>query len=1043
MPMPEKISESTTATLSLPDRDEPQDHSLTVVEVQGQEGMSDLFHYVVQAHSDDGRPLLDEAQPNVGESIQLMFHRPNEGTRSVTGIIARVVEHADPLGSDQIHYEINIRPRLWRLTLSRHYRTFTDRKIIQEDDGETGVLETLLQDVGYSTDEILISLDDAYAEQSHLVQHGETDFAFFQRLVSESGVAYFLDGNDAIHLIDRSATDRLLLYKRAADDGMGTSASLRPATQRRDQQEGRLLSYALERNTIPKSISAYDSRPGTGRFASGSVGVDEPGATGSIHEYPSGLGRSNNYAFSTSASNPWTQGPALQVRREDQLRSAYAKIRGETNARLLGIGMVFEMEEAYCPSVVRQFQTTSSTNTHSQSVLPVLVQRLRVSLTQGIGYRAEVEAHPLQAMQESDNKTTEAPNIRGPRFTEATESENEAATSAYQLKTTPHPGPRVGTMAGVHLGEVQDVSSRTESQRKFAMVKVRLDANTDTGQPGDATVWARVMSFGGGRGSEWGTQWIPREGAKVVVAYPEGSDGTSPIVLGTLMNYHQTSPFYQEGDLTKISGLRTRSDRGDDGVVHNEIRFKDEKHKEEVRISAPHNRTEFTGLQKDVDEKRTYHKRSFDTVPDNYVPHPRQYITPKEWSELPQRSDKICRLDPYILEIAEEYEATDDPPQRLSYAEWQKLNDETLFRLRTEEELEGEIKAFRDGVEALRDKAECQEITLAQFEGKVPVDGKQITESSYAEDPPRAFRKAYALQSVGKNAYLIEPHQEMYGADTVERVMGASGDNRRVHYAAGGTLEACEGTYRIHSFGDRLEICRKEAGNDGDVIDQDASEDWEMPRLPNKLQSFRKENPILILSKDGSIVLQSKKGISLQSEGDVNIQSGGSVNLDAKSNVNVNAGSSIELKSNILIDFLSNKIDVGDGDKTNQITMAGKIFKKETDQDIEDAQIWENETKLGAHELKLMGSEEVGLVNSLVGVEQGSTILSFNVIPGIGIGWSVLDVGLTGIEATQSLAEVESEALKTWNGGVQAIGSGIKNKYSALKNRIAALNSNP
>lgn len=997
--------------------------SLDVVEVVGEEQLSGLFCYVVSVDQDASvqtSPRLDTA---VGTTATLTFHRGGGRERSVTGIVSRVMEHATN-DTNRRRYELELRPRLWQLTLSRHYRTFTDCKIVQNnaDDDNEGVLDRLLRAAGYASDDITTTLRDVYTEHAHLVQHGETDFDLFQRLAAEAGVEYVIDGNDTIYLIDQTDTKALPTYQRVSETG-GFSSTLQPATTQTNEREGRLYHYGVERNAIPQSLSVRNDRPAAGRQASESVGVTGPGAMGGIHEYPGGLGTRGRYSMTSAQQSPWTAGPNLRDRRANQLRAAQTFVRCETNARLLGGGMVFEMERSACPSVVEHFAASGN---GSDSRLELIVRRLRVHLRPNKGYRAEVEAFPAQTMNPSgqDDAAQDTPHLRGARFATVADEDDGMASEAspYRMRTEASPGPGPGSLSGLHLGTVQDATPPDDTKKKFAMVKVRLQADHDPALEGQE-VWARVMGHGGGPGAEWGTQFIPREGATVVVAYPGGSDRSDPIVLGTLLDYRQTSPFYREGDLTDFSGIRTRSDRGDEGVVHNEIRFKDDQGKEEIRIQAPHNRTDFTGLEKDVREKRTYHKRK-SSIPDaTYAPKPRTYITRHERKALPTRSDPICHMTSFLKELIAEYGSRRRMKEDIDYAAWTRKAEETTFVLRTDEELDDEHEDFQKGVAALREIPACREITLEQFVGDVPVNGKRITESSYNEDPPRAFRKAYTLQSIGQGGYEIEPHQELYSTETIERTIGDA-PARRLQYTEGGALDACQGEYRIHTFGDRLEICRT-AEDDPDVFDQHATEDWAMGDLPGNVADLTEETPIVVLNKDGSIVLRSTEGISLETAGDINLDAGKNVNINAESQIKGVSSTSILFNAKNEIKSTSKSILLG-GSKTNSVSVKGTKFSKAVDEDENTG--LQNEINFLSHGCYILGSEEKLASNVTGGFEMSGLTLEFGlrgvstafettsiITAPISSGIKTLQMAASLTEAVMSILQSEKSAVSEEN----------------------------
>lgn len=110
-------------------------------------------------------------------------------------------------------------------------------------------------------------------------------------------------------------------------------------------------------------------------------------------------------------------------------------------------------------------------------------------------------------------------------------------------------------------------------------IRVRFHWQTDE----HAACWARVTEPWAG--ASWGSQWIPRVGMEVLVAFL-GGDASRPIVLGCLRNATHPAPFslpYEKA----ISGIRTRSTPGGDG--YNELSFNDTKGAEAIGLRAERN----------------------------------------------------------------------------------------------------------------------------------------------------------------------------------------------------------------------------------------------------------------------------------------------------------------------------------------------------------------------------------------------------------------------------------------------------------------------
>jgi type VI secretion system secreted protein VgrG len=136
-------------------------------------------------------------------------------------------------------------------------------------------------------------------------------------------------------------------------------------------------------------------------------------------------------------------------------------------------------------------------------------------------------------------------------------------------------------MEGVHTALVLGPDGEEIYTDDLARVKVRFywdhrDEATDA-----QSVWARVVQPWAGNG--WGTQFIPRVGTEVAVAFVDG-DPDRPIVIGGLYN-GRDKPIYTKADKTK-SGFRTRSSLKGGSSDFNEYTFDDKKGSELIYQQA-------------------------------------------------------------------------------------------------------------------------------------------------------------------------------------------------------------------------------------------------------------------------------------------------------------------------------------------------------------------------------------------------------------------------------------------------------------------------
>ncbi len=116
---------------------------------------------------------------------------------------------------------------------------------------------------------------------------------------------------------------------------------------------------------------------------------------------------------------------------------------------------------------------------------------------------------------------------------------------------------------------------------KYCCIKVHFhwDQKGKSKDTNDSSCWIRVAQLMSG--SNWGSVYIPRVGQEVVVSFLEG-DPDKPLVVGCVYNDQFMPPYSESQD--KISTTKTVTFTDDKGF--NEIRFNDEKEKEEIFIHA-------------------------------------------------------------------------------------------------------------------------------------------------------------------------------------------------------------------------------------------------------------------------------------------------------------------------------------------------------------------------------------------------------------------------------------------------------------------------
>jgi type VI secretion system secreted protein VgrG len=151
-------------------------------------------------HDIDFARVVGKAARFVLESGRLHAH---SGTRVWNGVVRQLeLIKSEPAGTGTSTWAVTVAPRLWLLTQRRNYRIFQFLS-------EVGVAVKLLEE--WQIDHRLALDPREYPARKYKVQYGESDYAFFARILEEVGITWFFE--------DDGQTTRLVLTDRpqAAD----------------------------------------------------------------------------------------------------------------------------------------------------------------------------------------------------------------------------------------------------------------------------------------------------------------------------------------------------------------------------------------------------------------------------------------------------------------------------------------------------------------------------------------------------------------------------------------------------------------------------------------------------------------------------------------------------------------------------------------------------------------------------------------------------------------------------------------------------------
>jgi len=476
--------------------------------MDGFEELGRLYQYELELVSLKQDLALDDL---LGKDLTVEMDLPSGDTRYVHGY---VTEFSLTGGRGRYAtYSAIIHPWFWFLTQTSDCRIFQGKKVPE-------IIKEVCRDLGFT--DFKDSLTAEYRNWEYCVQYRETDFNFISRLMEQEGIYYFFEHEDGKHTL-------------VMCDAYGAHSPLPnyekipyyPPTEsvRREHIHDWNLSKSVRTGSC--AIGAFHFlKPKANLEVTSSIMHPHAHDDLEIYDYPGEYyerGEGDRY---------------VGVRMEE-LACDYERVKGETNARGVFPGGLFELEEFPRDDQNREYLVVSTQH----------------SVT-GVNY-----------------ESGDASSLKYDCSFEAINSQDPFRAA----RTTPKPivqGPQTALVVGKSGEEIWT--------DEYGRVKVQFHWDRYGKNDENSSCWIRVsQSWAGG---QWGGMSIPRMGQEVVVDFIEG-DPDRPIVTGRVYNKDNMPPYDLPADKTK-STLKSRSTKGASADNFNEIRFEDLKGSEEMYVHA-------------------------------------------------------------------------------------------------------------------------------------------------------------------------------------------------------------------------------------------------------------------------------------------------------------------------------------------------------------------------------------------------------------------------------------------------------------------------
>ncbi len=527
--------------------------TLSVRRYQASEGVSALFEVTVDAYS----PRDDvDLEGLLGRPATLVLHH-SMASASASRRYAGLCTAARQIGVEPngvSAYQIKIAPLLWMLTQRTNHRVFQHLSA-------PAIATRILAEWGIATD--LQIAPHGYPELEYRVQYGESDFAFFDRLLQEAGIAHTLrdsardgergaesevdDGNASVAatvvLSDRLAAAECreggpIRFEDAPSDAHGGPyvTAVRIAHELRPGRVALRGADFRRRHDAPLVAEASANRPPRRSDVEGRL---------EQHIYAPGAFVANRPAGPPNQPRTPGETPVADYR---AVSRADEKVGAAQAAARLAVLRDGRREVSFRTNLIDLVGTTMSISGHGHAELAAGEKLLvvRASLSGG----------------------TAEPTVITATAVFADEPHRPARASAKPV------------VHGVESAVVVGPSDEDIHTDEFGRVRVQFAWDREGDFDDRSSCWIRVSQ--GWAGAGYGLVALPRVGQEVIVGF-FGGDPDQPVIVGRLFNATSPVPNKLPQARTRTTWKSASSPGGEGG---NEITFEDEKGGEHLLVRA-------------------------------------------------------------------------------------------------------------------------------------------------------------------------------------------------------------------------------------------------------------------------------------------------------------------------------------------------------------------------------------------------------------------------------------------------------------------------
>ncbi len=522
-------------TLACPAQPEVAD-ALVAEQFTGREGVDALFWFELDALSTAADLDIDVL---VGAAFSIGLLQPDGSRRSWHGVCTR----AGARGADGgvARYRLRIEPALAQLQLRR------DSHLFQDMDARA-IVADLLAD--YPAVRCTFDVTRTLAQRDICTQYRETDFAFFCRLLASEGLNWRFDHDADGH--------RLVIFDaRASVPAMPGGAVLRFHGVRATDVDDAIDQWHARRSACANGValSSWDPRELVAPSAQQESRLDA-GDLPAMQIYD---GSGERIASSDADSHGQLMLQALE--------RANKVFIGAGAVRRLAAGHGFTLtQHAHFPQGDNGFTVVWVTHA-ARNNLRTGIKGAQLAVADGT-YRNRFACV-------RDTVALVPP---------ATAAAHPCTAAGYQVAAVVGLPGSVATTTRDHQVKIQFAWQRGARPNAGGL---EHGSTSGGNAPGNASCGAWVRVAEGLAGPNWGSQFIPRLGDEVLVAFMEG-DMDRPVIVGRLHNSVEPPPFAAGVDSAAnhagvLSGIHTKNF---DGGGYNQWQLDDTQDQPRMRLTS-------------------------------------------------------------------------------------------------------------------------------------------------------------------------------------------------------------------------------------------------------------------------------------------------------------------------------------------------------------------------------------------------------------------------------------------------------------------------